>query len=109
MNESCHSSFENYETGSPELACLQRVLEATPACSARASTAGFGGCCVALVARGGGGRSGPGQVARLPGSRAATALSRRRDGVRWSAERQPFDQRRLRTRMGDIIGSKRAA
>lgn len=51
MNESCHSSFENYETGSPELACLQRVLEATPGVlGSRFSGAGFGGCCVALVA-----------------------------------------------------------
>jgi galactokinase/galacturonokinase len=50
MNESCRSSFENYETGSPELACLQRVLEATPGVlGARFSGGGFGGCCVALV------------------------------------------------------------
>jgi galactokinase/galacturonokinase len=50
MNESCRSSLENYETGSPELACLQRVLETTPGVlGARFSGAGFGGCCVALV------------------------------------------------------------
>ena len=50
MNESCHSSLENYETGSPELACLQQVLEATPGVlGSRFSGAGFGGCCVALV------------------------------------------------------------
>jgi galactokinase len=51
MNESCRSSLENYETGSPELASLQRVLEATPGVlGSRFSGAGFGGCCVALVA-----------------------------------------------------------
>jgi galactokinase len=50
MNESCRSSFENYQTGSPELAALQRVLESTPGVlGARFSGAGFGGCCVALV------------------------------------------------------------
>ncbi len=51
MRESCQSSLENYETGSPELASLQRILEATPGVfGARFSGAGFGGCCVALVA-----------------------------------------------------------
>ncbi len=50
MNESCRSSLENYESGSPELACLQQVLEATPGVlGSRFSGAGFGGCCVALV------------------------------------------------------------
>ena len=50
MNESCRSSLENYQTGSPELACLQRVLESTPGVlGSRFSGAGFGGCCVALV------------------------------------------------------------
>jgi galactokinase/galacturonokinase len=51
MRESCRSSVENYETGSPELAGLQRILEGTPGIfGARFSGAGFGGCCVALVA-----------------------------------------------------------
>jgi len=50
MNESCRSSIENYESGSPELAILQEVLEATPGVlGSRFSGAGFGGCCVALV------------------------------------------------------------
>jgi galactokinase/galacturonokinase len=51
MSESCRSSVENYETGSPELAILQRILERTPGVfGARFSGAGFGGCSVALVA-----------------------------------------------------------
>jgi galactokinase/galacturonokinase len=50
MNESCRSSLENYQTGSPELAALQQVLEATPGVfGARFSGAGYGGCSVALV------------------------------------------------------------
>jgi galactokinase/galacturonokinase len=50
MNQSCRSSFENYQTGSPELERLQALLEATPGVlGARMSGAGFGGCCVALV------------------------------------------------------------
>jgi galactokinase/galacturonokinase len=50
MNESCASSLESYQTGSPELACLQQVFEATPGVlGARFSGAGYGGCGVALV------------------------------------------------------------
>jgi galactokinase len=50
MDESCRSSLESYQTGSPELARLQRVLQATPGVlGARFSGAGFGGCCVALA------------------------------------------------------------
>ena len=50
MNESCRSSLENYQTGSPELASLQQVLETTPGVlGSRFSGAGLGGCCVALA------------------------------------------------------------
>lgn len=51
MSESCRSSVENYETGSPEQASLQRILLETPGVlGARFSGGGFGGCSVALVA-----------------------------------------------------------
>lgn len=50
MWESCRSSIENFETGSPELVRLQEILAGTPGVlGARFSGAGFGGCGVALV------------------------------------------------------------
>jgi galactokinase/galacturonokinase len=50
MFESCRSSIENYETGSPEQIDLQAILEHTPGVlGARFSGAGWGGCSVALV------------------------------------------------------------
>jgi galactokinase len=50
MSESCRSSIECYETGSPELIRLQEILLATPGVrGARFSGAGFGGCSVALL------------------------------------------------------------
>jgi galactokinase/galacturonokinase len=50
MRESCESSIENFETGSPELVTLQRLLERAPGVlGSRFSGAGFGGCCVALA------------------------------------------------------------
>jgi galactokinase/galacturonokinase len=52
MNASCESSIHNYQTGSPELVALQRVLVATPGViGARFSGAGFGGCGIALIER----------------------------------------------------------
>jgi galacturonokinase len=50
MNESCQSSIENYECGSPPLIDLWRILSETPGIhGARFSGAGFRGCCVALA------------------------------------------------------------
>ena len=50
MFESCRSSIENYQTGSPELIALQAILESNHAVlGARFSGAGFGGCSIALV------------------------------------------------------------
>ena len=50
MNDSCRSSIENYETGSPELIALQEIWQETAGVrGARFSGAGFGGCSVALV------------------------------------------------------------
>jgi len=50
MNASCHSSIENWESGSPELIELQRTLERTAGVyGSRFSGAGFGGSVVALV------------------------------------------------------------
>ena len=89
MNESCRSSLENYETGSPELACLQQVLEATPGVlGSRFSGAGFGGCCVALVEEGAAQEAGERALAvfrqRLPAlaGRATALLAQGEDGVR---------------------------
>jgi galactokinase/galacturonokinase len=51
MKESCQSSIQDYETGSPELIRLQEILVATPGVlGARFSGAGFGGCGIAIVA-----------------------------------------------------------
>lgn len=50
MNDSCRSSIENFEVGSPEIVRLQRLIRETPGVyGARFSGAGFGGCVVALV------------------------------------------------------------
>ena len=50
MRESCRSSIECYETGSPELVALQRILCERPGVyGARFCGGGFGGSCVALV------------------------------------------------------------
>jgi galactokinase len=89
MNESCRSSLENYQTGSPELACLQQVLEATPGVlGSRFSGAGFGGCCVALVEAGAAQEARERALAdftqRLPAlaGRATALLVQGEDGVR---------------------------
>lgn len=53
MNDSCRSSIENFEVGSPEITALQALVAATPGVwGARFSGAGFGGCVVALVESG---------------------------------------------------------
>lgn len=50
MNDSCRSSIENFQVGSPEIVRLQRLIRETPGVfGARFSGAGFGGCVVALV------------------------------------------------------------
>lgn len=50
MKASCESSIHQYQTGSPELVDLQRILIETPGVlGARFSGAGFGGCAIALV------------------------------------------------------------
>lgn len=89
MRESCQSSVENYETGSRELASLQRIFERTPGVfGARFSGAGFGGCSVALVAEAEA-ESARARVlaeflAEYPGleGRARAFLARGEDGVR---------------------------
>lgn len=51
MNDSCRSSIENFEVGSPEIVALHELVVASPGVyGARFSGAGFGGCVVALVA-----------------------------------------------------------
>jgi galactokinase/galacturonokinase len=53
MSDSCRSSIENYQTGSPELIALQSIWQSTQGVlGARFSGAGFGGCSVALVEEG---------------------------------------------------------
>jgi len=96
MNESCRSSLENYETGSPELACLQQVLEATPGVlGSRFSGAGFGGCCVALVEEGAAQEARERALAdftqRLPAlaGRATALLVQGEDGVRLAGGFRP--------------------
>ncbi len=50
MNESCRSSIENFEVGSPEIIALYDLVRQTAGVyGARFSGAGFGGCVVALV------------------------------------------------------------
>jgi galactokinase/galacturonokinase len=50
MSDSCRSSIENFETGSPELVTLHEALQAAGAFGSRFSGAGFAGCAVGLVA-----------------------------------------------------------
>jgi len=50
MSDSCRSSIENYEVGSPELVALHRALEQAGAFGSRFSGGGFGGCAIGLVA-----------------------------------------------------------
>lgn len=48
--ESCESSMNNYECGSPELISLYRIMRRTPGIyGGRFSGAGFKGACIALV------------------------------------------------------------
>lgn len=48
--ESCESSMNNYECGSPELIALYRIMRQTPGIyGGRFSGAGFKGACIALV------------------------------------------------------------
>lgn len=47
--ESCESSMNNYECGSPELISLYKIMRRTPASTADASQGGFKGACIALV------------------------------------------------------------
>lgn len=48
--ESCESSMDNYECGSPELISLYRIMRRTPGIyGGRFSGAGFKGACIALV------------------------------------------------------------
>jgi galactokinase len=50
MTESCESSMTNWESGSPELIEIQRILlETEGVFGSRFSGAGWGGCCLALV------------------------------------------------------------
>jgi len=50
MNQSCESSIKNWESGSPELIELQRLVAGTDGVfGSRFSGAGFGGCVIALV------------------------------------------------------------
>jgi galactokinase len=50
MVESCHSSINNYDTGSPEMIRLFEILASTSGVyGARFSGAGFRGCAIALV------------------------------------------------------------
>ncbi len=51
MNDSCRSSRENFETGSPELIDLHAIMRACDGVyGARFSGAGFAGCAIGLVA-----------------------------------------------------------
>lgn len=50
MTDSCRSSIENFEVGSPEIMALHHLIQETPGVyGARFSGAGFGGCVVALA------------------------------------------------------------
>ncbi len=50
INQSCQSSIENYESGSPHLISLQRILENSKGVyGSRFSGAGFRGSCIGLV------------------------------------------------------------
>ena len=53
MNASHASLRDLYEVSSPELDAMSELLRAQPGCyGARLTGAGFGGCCVALMAAG---------------------------------------------------------
>lgn len=53
MKQSCESSINHWESGSPELIGIQRILlETEGVFGSRFSGAGWGGCCLALVAGG---------------------------------------------------------
>jgi galactokinase/galacturonokinase len=89
MNESCASSIENYEVGSPELIRLQEILRETPGVlGARFSGGGYGGCAIALVAADAAeearGRAERGFLAAFPGlaGRARCFLAESEDGLR---------------------------
>lgn len=50
MFESCESSMNNYECGSPELIALYKIMRRTPGVyGGRFSGAGFKGACIALI------------------------------------------------------------
>jgi len=50
MNESCLSSLENYESGSPELKYLHEIASNTPGVyGSRFSGGGYGGCVIGFV------------------------------------------------------------
>lgn len=50
MKESCLSSLENYESGSPELKSLQEIVSSTHGVyGSRFSGGGYGGCVIGLV------------------------------------------------------------
>tara|TARA_B100001964_G_scaffold59751_1_gene67821 strand:- start:4964 stop:6169 length:1206 start_codon:yes stop_codon:yes gene_type:complete len=50
MRESCVSSIDNWEAGSPELIAIQQILTDTDGVfGSRFSGAGWGGCCVAFI------------------------------------------------------------
>lgn len=52
MNESCHSSFVNYDVGSPELVALQEIMSATDGVyGSRLNGGGYGGSVTAFVKR----------------------------------------------------------
>jgi galactokinase/galacturonokinase len=54
MKQSCESSINHWESGSPELIEIQRILlETEGVLGSRFSGAGWGGCCLALVDGGG--------------------------------------------------------
>ncbi len=53
MNESCESSFVNYESGSPELKTLQRIISSTEGVyGSRLNGGGYGGSLTAFVRTG---------------------------------------------------------
>ncbi|MBI4229144.1 MAG: hypothetical protein HY693_05400 [Deltaproteobacteria bacterium] len=52
MNESCNSSIENYESGSPALITLQEIFSSTNCVyGSRFSGGGYGGCAIGFVGR----------------------------------------------------------
>jgi galactokinase len=90
MSDSCRSSIENFEVGSPELVLLQEIFLTTPGVlGARFSGAGFGGCAIALVEAGRAEscreRVTEAFLAKFPerGDRARFFLVASEDGPRW--------------------------